>query len=109
MRAITILIIGLAAATFCTMESSAVAASPAWWHCASVVKGYFEDKGCTKVNEKSGGFEWESIGKAVGIKGKGSLNFADSAASSGSLRAPNRKRFWDAVVVDGVYGETTGQ
>jgi hypothetical protein len=26
-----------------------------------------------------------------------------------TLRAPNRKRFWDAVVVDGVYGETFGQ
>jgi hypothetical protein len=26
-----------------------------------------------------------------------------------SLRAPNKKRFWDAVVVDGVYGETSGQ
>jgi hypothetical protein len=25
------------------------------------------------------------------------------------LRAPNKKRFWDAVVVDGVYGETSGQ
>ena len=25
------------------------------------------------------------------------------------LRAPNRKRFWGAVVVDGVYGETFGQ
>ncbi|HEX4115381.1 MAG TPA: hypothetical protein VHY18_05850 [Solirubrobacteraceae bacterium] len=25
------------------------------------------------------------------------------------LRASNRKRFWDAVVVDGVYGETFGQ
>jgi hypothetical protein len=25
------------------------------------------------------------------------------------LRAPNKKRFWDAVVVDGVYGETFGQ
>jgi hypothetical protein len=24
------------------------------------------------------------------------------------IRAPNRKRFWDAVVVDGVYGETFG-
>jgi putative ABC transport system permease protein len=27
----------------------------------------------------------------------------------GFLRAPNKKRVWDAVVVDGVYGETTGQ
>jgi hypothetical protein len=26
-----------------------------------------------------------------------------------ALRAPNKKRFWDAVVVDGVYGETFGQ
>jgi hypothetical protein len=26
-----------------------------------------------------------------------------------ALRGPNRKRFWDAVVVDGVYGETFGQ
>jgi hypothetical protein len=26
-----------------------------------------------------------------------------------ALRAPNKKRVWDAVVVDGVYGETTGQ
>jgi hypothetical protein len=25
------------------------------------------------------------------------------------LRAPNKKRVWGAVVVDGVYGETTGQ
>jgi hypothetical protein len=25
------------------------------------------------------------------------------------LRAPNEKRFWDAVVVDGVYGETSCQ
>lgn len=25
------------------------------------------------------------------------------------LRAPNKKRFWDAVVVDGVYGETSCQ
>jgi acyl-coenzyme A thioesterase PaaI-like protein len=25
------------------------------------------------------------------------------------LRVPNKKRFWDAVVVDGVYGETFGQ
>jgi hypothetical protein len=25
-----------------------------------------------------------------------------------TLRAPNKKRFWDAVVVDGVYGETFG-
>ncbi len=25
------------------------------------------------------------------------------------IRAPNKKRFWDAVVVDGVYGETFGQ
>jgi hypothetical protein len=24
------------------------------------------------------------------------------------LRVPNEKRFWDAVVVDGVYGETFG-
>ena len=28
---------------------------------------------------------------------------------SSSLRVPNKKRFWDAVVVDGVYGETFGQ
>jgi len=26
-----------------------------------------------------------------------------------ALRAPNKKRVWDAVVVDGVYGETFGQ
>jgi hypothetical protein len=26
-----------------------------------------------------------------------------------TLRAPNKKRFWDAVVVDGVHGETFGQ
>ena len=25
------------------------------------------------------------------------------------LRAPNKKRFWDAAVVDGVHGETSGQ
>jgi hypothetical protein len=25
------------------------------------------------------------------------------------LRASNKKRFWDAVVVDGVHGETFGQ
>jgi hypothetical protein len=28
---------------------------------------------------------------------------------SGSVRVPNEKRVWDAVVVDGVYGETFGQ
>jgi hypothetical protein len=31
------------------------------------------------------------------------------ALSVVALRAPNKKRFWDAVVVDGVYGETFGQ
>jgi hypothetical protein len=29
--------------------------------------------------------------------------------SLSALRVPNKKRFWDAVVVDGVYGETFGQ
>jgi hypothetical protein len=34
---------------------------------------------------------------------------ATSVAAGELLRAPNKKRFWDAVVVDGVYGETSGQ
>jgi uncharacterized protein YjeT (DUF2065 family) len=28
---------------------------------------------------------------------------------TGVLRAPNKKRFWDAVAVDGGYGKTFGQ
>jgi RHS repeat-associated protein len=36
-------------------------------------------------------------------------NRAYDPATAQFLRAPNKKRFWDAVVVDGVYGETSGQ
>jgi hypothetical protein len=35
--------------------------------------------------------------------------FASPLAVPSLLRAPNRKRVWGAVVVDGVYGETFGQ
>ncbi len=70
--------------------------------------------------EGSGPSQFKGIGGiAVASEGpdKGDIYVVDSGndrvkefgPSGEHLRAPNKKRVWDAVVVDGVYGETFGQ
>jgi DNA-binding beta-propeller fold protein YncE len=77
---------------------------------------YVVDRGHAVVDRfklSAGAYKYESQltgftePEGVATDADGDVYVSDPGAKI--LRAPNKKRFWDAVVVDGVYGETSGQ